>query len=202
MLRRRALLAGVGAFLIARRARAGESPIGTFPVAFAVAERDGAPVRDGAWLDAQLARAERLFGPHGVHLVRASRRTIDARFARLETRADRDALAALLLPRVINVFVTGALKDVDEPNRWRFGVHWRPTHATGKRYVILSGEAPTGVLAHELGHYFGNPHSKTPDNVMSYERTGQVEPFFDDAQIRIVRATARAVLASREVAGL
>jgi hypothetical protein len=39
----------------------------TFGVAVHVAEPEGAPVRDDAWIGAQLAEAERLFGPVGVH---------------------------------------------------------------------------------------------------------------------------------------
>jgi len=99
----------------------------------------------------------------------------------MHSRADRDALAALVEKSVIDVFVVAKLEDVDEPGRYRKGVAWtsRPSR---KRYVILSAEAPIGVLAHELGHIFGNGHTDVPDNVMSYSRTGG-RVFLDEAQI-------------------
>jgi hypothetical protein len=64
------------------------------------------------------------------------------------------------------------------------GVAWTFGQAT--RYVILAAYAKEAVLAHELGHYLGNPHSAVPDNVMSYERKGG-ELFFDEAQGRVMR---------------
>jgi hypothetical protein len=103
-----------------------------------------------------------------------------------------------LKPGVINVFVVESLKDVDEENRYRFGVHWRPSTRPGARYVILSSTAPATVLVHELGHYFGNPHSTVADNVMSYVRTG-ADVFFDAPQIATIRATARRAIATHEV---
>ena len=196
-----AILGACALLLSASRAAHARESIGTFPVAFSVVEEDGEPVRDGAWLGTQLARAETLFGAHGVHFRRAPGRAIAACFADMVTRGDRNALASLALPGVINVFVVATLKDVDEENRFRFGVHWRPDGPQGQRgtrYIILSAFAPEGVLAHELGHYFGNPHSAVPDNVMSYVRTGK-DPFFDAAQIAIIRASAQRILTSREV---
>ena len=53
-------------------------------------------------------------------------------------------------------------------------------------------------MAHELGHFFGNPHSSTPNNVMSYNRTG-AEVFFDDAQMRTIRVWAKRHVAERWV---
>lgn len=175
-----------------------ESEIGTFPIYVSVAEEDGAPVQDGAWIDAQIARAEQLYAPHGVHLKRAARRTIAEEHANLVTRADRDRLMAFLQPGAINVIVVGTLKDVDEKDRWRSGVHWRPAPNIARRFIILAATAAPTVLAHELGHYFGNGHSAVTNNVMSYSRTSE-EVFFDDAQIRTIRASARVILQSKEV---
>jgi hypothetical protein len=80
-----------------------------------------------------------------------------------------------------------SLRDVDEPDRYRMGVCWR--RGDGKPYVIVSATARPTVLAHELGHFFGNGHSSVPNNVMSYIRT-DAEVFFDAKQIAIVRSTA------------
>jgi len=178
-----------------------DDAIATFPMAFAVMQDDGEPVREDAWIDAQLAEAERLFAPHGVHFAKASRRLSGSLYAKMETRADRDALYAMMRPNVINVFVVASLKDVDEKDRWRMGVHWRPSQKTSARYIILAANAAPAVLAHELGHYFGNPHSPTPDNVMSYTRTGGAL-YFDAPQIARIRATARRYIAEREIVPL
>jgi hypothetical protein len=186
----------VAATFVAVDARA--DSIATFPIAFAVMQEDGEPVREDAWIDGEVAEAERLFAPHGVHFAKASRRLAGSLYAHLATRADRDALAGYLRPGVINVFVVASLKDVDEKERWRMGVHWRPSQKPDARFIILSKTAAPSVLAHELGHYFGNPHSPTPDNVMSYTRTGGAL-FFDAPQIARIRATARRCLAEREL---
>ena len=177
---------------------ADETSIATFPVSFAVTQNDGDPVREDEWLDEQLAFAEKLFGPHGVHFKRTSRRLVGSLYTELETRADRDALFALARKDVINVFVVSSLRDVDEKDRFRSGVHWRPSQEPTSRYVILSATAPPSVLAHELGHYFGNPHSPTPDNIMSYTRKGGTL-FLDAAQVTKIRATARRCLQEREL---
>jgi hypothetical protein len=193
-----AVLAFVAALSHVARVDAADASIATFPIAFAVMQEDGEPVREDAWIDAELAEAERLFAPHGVHFAKASRRLAGSVYARLETRADRDGLAAMMRPSVINVFVVRSLKDVDEKERWRMGVHWRPSQRPGERFIILAANAAPSVLAHELGHFFGNPHSPTPDNVMSYTRTGG-ELFFDAPQIARIRATARRCLQTREL---
>ncbi len=190
---------GGALLLLPTPTRAADEPtIATFPIVFAVTQNAGDPVREDAWLDEQLAFAESLFGPHGVHFKKAARRLVGSLHAELETRADRDALFSLTRPGVINVFVVSSLRDVDEKERFRFGVHWRPSQQPTSRYVILSATAPPSVLAHELGHYFGNPHSPTPNNIMSYTRTGGTL-FFDDAQLARVRATARRCLQEREI---
>jgi hypothetical protein len=204
VLTRRAFALGLGAGLLARArpAAAGDpaaAPIPTLQLAFAVASDGGAPVRDDAWIDAQVAEAERLFGGLGVHLRKTAQRPLAERFAHLETRRDRDALAAETSRGVINVMLVGSLRDVDDPSRHRMGVHWRPAATPAKHYVIVSASAMPSVLAHELGHYFGNPHSAVPDNLMSYNRSGD-QVFLDDAQARTIRSFARLYVRIGELA--
>ena len=105
----------------------------------------------------------------------------------METREDRDALGTRVHEGVINCFVVSSLRDVDEPERMRRGVHWHSTSVTGAHYVILSAIAEPFVLAHELGHFLGNPrHSHTPGNLMSYTRLEGL-PFLDAVQQARVR---------------
>lgn len=123
---------------------------------------------------------------------------VDAKFQTLDTRADRDALRKLLVPHQVNVFFVESLRDVDDRSLYRRGVHWRPAPQPSVRYIIVIRDAPPSVLAHELGHYFGLPHTTTRNNLMSYDRDGG-EIFLDDAQRAIVTKTARGLLSRSEL---
>lgn len=170
-----------------------------FPLALAVATDAGAPVVDEAWIAEEIAQANTIFAPSGVSFTQRSRRALDERFARLETRADRHALGAEMTPSVINVFVVLSLRDVDDPTQMRRGVHWRPANLPGAHFVVVSSIAGPDVLAHELGHFFGNPHSDTPNDVMSYLRDGTVTPFFERAELGQIRRHARRFRARAEI---
>ncbi len=171
----------------------------TFPLSLAVAQLDGTDVVEQAWLDDQVAWANRIFGKHGVTFAVQRRVSLADQHTKLETRADRHALGAELQAGVINCFVVGAMRDVDDPTQWRRGVHWRPRGHREKHFVVITSIAGPRVLAHELGHFFGNrPHSKTPGNIMSY--TGaDVEPFFDERQVAKIHRAARRFLITKEL---
>ncbi len=168
-----------------------------FPLRLTIApDARGAPVAGEEWIDQEMSKAEELFATFGVAFVRETASPLPASLALLVTRADRDALASHASPRVINVFVVASLQDVDEAGRPRKGVHW---HAPGgEHYVIVVAGSPPSVLAHELGHYFGNAHSPVPDNVMSYTRTGG-PVFFDEAQGHRIEAWARRYVKTGEL---
>lgn len=181
----------------------------TFPVRFAVATVGGAPVVSEAWLARQLDRANRVFAPAGVafSLSRVDilepreagedREAEEGRWpADLRTRADRHRLGPQVEPTLINVFVVRSLADVDVEGREISGVHWRSRRGGRSHYCILAARAGEYVLAHELGHFFGNPHSPTPGNIMSYE-AGEGPPTFDARQLRRIRVTARRLLEGR-----
>jgi len=163
----------------------------TFGLAFTVAEPAGAAVVPDGWLDAQVAEAERLFGPVGVHfrwVIRKAGKPGAGR-AEVETRDDRDAFQDQLEQGYINVFVVRSLRDVDEPPRMRMGVTWTQRE-TKRRYVVLSSIAKPSVLAHELGHFFGNGHTTVTNNLMSYDRDGGVVFLSEEQRARIAeRAT-------------
>jgi hypothetical protein len=154
------------------------------------------PSVSDAWLREQVTTANTLFAPHGVEFRIEERYRLPDRHAELETRTDRHALGALLDSARIDVFIVRSLRDVDEPSLMRRGVHWRPTGIAGAHFVVVSMIAGPTVLAHELGHYFGNPHSPTPGNIMSYER-GDGPPFFDAAQGHRIRRLARSFARTR-----
>lgn len=174
------------------RSRAAEAP--TFGLSIGVATENGEPVQDEAWIAAQVEVAEGLLGPLGVHVRWEKEKTLAEKYARLETRSDRDALTSELEGKLVNVMIVASLRDVDDPSLYRMGVCWRHSKSPGTPYLVVSKTARPSVLAHELGHYFGNPHSLVTDNIMSYSRTGG-PVFFDDRQASIMRAKARTYLA-------
>lgn len=139
-----------------------------FAIALHMVEEDGADVRTPQWVAEQVTEANRLFAPIGVGFRVGSAKAVDARFADVRTRLDRD-----LLGRdehtlgVVHVFVVRRLADVDVAGEVIRGVHWRDRSQTSRRWIILSSIASPMVLAHELGHFFGLPHTTHPQSIMN-----------------------------------
>lgn len=183
--------------LVAPAAVAAAPPV-ELTIAVCVAVDGGHPVVDVAWLDAQIAEANRMYGESGMRFRRGAPGRLDPRFAQILTREERDAAAGELEPGAINLRVTGALADVDEPGVVRRGVHWHVRADPARHFIILSKIAAPGVLAHELGHYFGNPHSKVVDNLMCYDRTGG-PVFLDGKQRAVIRRTLAGYLERGEL---
>lgn len=198
----RAILGGVLALAILVApdlARADES---IFGLSFTIAtqESSDAHVVDDAWVHAQIAEANRLFQPLGTRFRWVYEKALPDANASMHTRTDRDALTPLTeRSGFVDVFLVRELEDVDDPGTYRRGVCW--TGRGGKRFIILSQIAGPSVLAHELGHFFGNGHSPIDDNLMSYVRTG-AEVFLDDKQVARVREMLRAYLRRRELVAL
>lgn len=173
----------------------------SLPVVITVAEDDGAPVVTDEWLATQLENANAIFEPSGLVFQLESKGAMGPEHARLENRRDRHHLGRLLHPQRIDVFIVRSLRDVDEPERFRQGVHWRPRgdeYPPRAHFVIVSSIAGPTVLAHELGHYFGNGHSDVPGNIMSYER-GDRPPFFDEEQVARIRFSTRRFVRREEL---
>lgn len=171
------------------------------PVSIAIAEEEGAPVQDIAWVDAQLAEARRIYRRFGVDFGKAGARPLDPRFARLESRADRDALAGELQKGVLNVFVVASLRDVDDDRLFRMGVHWAPKGDLKRQYVIVAKSARKTTLAHEIGHYFRLQHEFVVNNLMSYQRDG-ADVFLTAVQRATVVSAAKALVARKELVPL
>ncbi len=146
-----------------------QTPV-TLAVVFHVARAPDGPVVDAAFLSERLARANQIFAAYGVAFSLRATVALGAEHAAVETRDDRDALDSQLERGVINCFVVRSLRDVDDPTQVRRGVHWHSRTHPGAHYVILSSIAASGVLAHELGHFLGNPeHDQAAGNLMSYD---------------------------------
>lgn len=174
-------------------------PLPELPLSCAVAEVDGGPVVDAAWLDDRVEQANAIFGPHGLRFRLVETRPLAAKHAELRNRADRHALGRLLRPGVINCFVVATLWDVHEEGVRRQGVHWRPATAPGKHLVIIAAYSSKRVLAHELGHFFGNrEHPLVPGNLMGY-LPGPGLPTLDDGQVARALRFARKFLKTGEL---
>lgn len=170
------------------------------PVLVHMAEADGRAVASAEFVQEQLERANTIYRPLGLELVIVGQRRMSA--ARMVTREDRDALGTQLVAGLVNWFVVAQLMDVDEPGRERRGVHWHVRTNPRRRFVIVSAISGPYVLAHELGHYLGNPtHSEVAGNLMSYQHTDEV-PLLDPAQRANVLRTLRGMRARGELASL
>ena len=183
--------------LVAFVARAGESVV--LPVVVHVATIDGAAVVPEGFVAERVARANEIFAPYKVAFEVRATVPLAGQHAALETKADRDALSAYAKRGAIDWFVVRSLRDVDDRTQLRRGVHWHSQTQSGTHFVIVSSIAGPNVLAHELGHYLGNPaHSEVAGNLMSYT-PGEGLPLLDDKQQKRMARTLRAYLKSGEL---
>lgn len=147
-----------------------------FGVRLHVVVKAGKPVQTATWIARQLREANQRFEETGIGFELEEVRRLPRAMARIRTRADRDRLGGRRVKQgLINVFLVKRLDNVDAPGEIN-GVHWRNREAPGQRYVIMSSIAWHVVLAHELGHFFGLPHSEYPASIMNKKRSDDRPP--------------------------
>lgn len=168
-------------------------------------DRGDVVIAHADWLAVQLAEANRHFARIDVGFQVVGADALPAGAGHVATPADRDAVAdGRLTGKVIHLFLTGQLDDVDQPGEVIRGVTW---HRRGddRKYVILSTVAPERVLAHELGHVFGLPHSGYAISIMN-KRPRTAPPVeqrtFAAAELAAMRPVLRMLLRDQVIADL
>jgi hypothetical protein len=206
----RSIAACLGAGVLGRTPVVAQRESWRFPIRFH-APADGLAVVDDAWIAAQLGVANDLFGPFNVAFQAEQRIVLDPTLTRLDRIADDLALGMLLDPTRIDIFIVSFIRWGDSP-----------ASAAGKtcvlldpnqRFIALSANAfpPAAVgdtvLAHELGHYFGNEHADVAGNIMQETicirgSEGCIEPAFTAAQGVQIVGSAREFARRRRPASI
>lgn len=173
-----------------------------FGVRLHITAGDDGLIASPEFLATQLAGANRQFAPLDVGFQLAGVDTLPATASHIATREDRDDLAAGHRGGgVIHVFIVAALDDIDHADQIIRGVTWH-TRDDDRKYIIVSTVAPDRVLAHELGHLFGLPHSRYAVSIMN-KRDRKVPPpeqrRFADEEIAAMRPGLQRLVRARVI---
>jgi len=157
------------------------------------------------WLATQLAGANRHFAPLGVGFQVVGADALPASAVHVESRGDRDELSIDRLGgKVVHVFLVGVLDDVDEPGAIAYGVTWHRRNDQ-RKYVIVSAQALERTLAHELGHFFGLPHSSYAISIMNKSDRKEPPPAqrtFADEEVAAMKPELARLLKAKVIADL
>ncbi len=154
--------------------------------------------------------ADRHFSAAGVGFHLSAREALPPEFITVETIPERHRLKRYLVKRRINVFVVDEILDPVPSKATRRAAKWQGRAPTGRlagahieakkrvpdTYILLSRESRDISLTHELGHFFGLPHRREADNIMSY---GSKRTLFFADQLEVIRRSAKRLRRTRRV---
>jgi hypothetical protein len=127
------------------------------------------------WIATQVSEANRLFAPLDIGFRLVGVDALPASAFHIANRGDRDELASHRAGgTLIDVFVIGKLDDIDEAGAIAYGVTWRIKDE--RKYILVSNAAMPRTLAHELGHFFGLPHSTYKISIMNKKKRDDPPP--------------------------
>lgn len=164
---------------------------------------DAGPIAKPEWIERQVASANEHFAPLDTGFQIVGVEPLPASAERVEDRAERTSFGPLTKGRVIDVFITGHLDDIDTPGAMAFGVTWWVTG--DKKLVIVSTQAWERTLTHELGHVFGLPHSKYPISIMNKTKREQPpieERTFHAKELAKMKLRMRALIKNKTLQNL
>jgi hypothetical protein len=161
---------------------------------------DGTMVVTPDWFAAQLAMANRQFAVLDTSFQVTEIEFLDASAARIDDREERTSLAKYMRGTVIDVFLTGYLADIDKPDAFIRGVTWH-TKNDG-RLIILSAMGADRTLAHELGHFFGLPHSRYAISIMNKtprDAPPQEDRRFADEEVTVMKPVLKRLVKTKVI---
>jgi Matrixin len=172
-----------------------------FGVVLHVVLKDGAAIQTPEWVAAQFEHANLLFAPISVGFYLKEVAPLSSDKAEIVTRSDRNALGKKRFSRgVVHLFLVEKLADVDEVGKWLNGVHWRDQGNRERRWVILASTAWALTLAHELGHFFGLPHSTYEESIMNKtprETPAPEDRIFAEKETVIMKSQTKTMVKSK-----
>lgn len=170
-----------------------------FGIHLHVVQTADGPVQTVEWVSEQLTHVQKHFALIDTSLEIVAVDALPAGELDVDDRDERDALGHDRFTRgVAHVFVVGRLADVDIAGNDIQGVHWRERADRTRRWVILARRASPLVLSHELGHFFGLPHSTYDISLMNKTvRPIAGELTFAEPEVAIMRKHRDRMLKSK-----
>ncbi|MEZ4382693.1 MAG: hypothetical protein R3A79_15250 [Nannocystaceae bacterium] len=172
----------------------------TVPLTVHLAATEERPAATVHRLQRSIERANQALAAYGLQVELRELLRMPEGFGSITRRRDRRRIAQYAAPNgSVHVFMVDSLelRAGRTGDRSIRGLHWRYRGILRRlrkhEYVVVSGDAPTTTLVHELGHFFGLSHSDGEENLMCSCRRGPRQ-IFTPKQGETIRRGARAFL--------